>query len=267
MSNGWNLEVLYTVLPHDVASQLQRMKPQLVPNHQDLWVWESSDSGCYTVKDGYTWLANRLQQDVTLEDWRWLLRLKIPERIRIFICLVVHNSIQTNLYRFRCNIAASPSCTRCSAPEEDAIHCLRDYLYSRELWMRASALSWPGFLQNGCDAWEGPWTVDVAWRRLCYEHDEIKKVLSGDAEQEDGNWMARRWQPPPAGAFSSYNPAGKFMGSGGLIRNHQGHWVCGFHSYLAGGSVLLAEARALKLGLQIAREQGICNSPTFRGHR
>lgn len=153
MFNGWNLEVLYTVLPHDVASQLQRMKPQLVPNHQDLWVWESSDSGCYTVKDGYTWLANRLQQGFTLEDWRWLLRLKIPERIRIFIWLVVHNSIQTNLYRFRCNMVASPSCTRCSAPEEDAIHCLRDCPHSRELWMRASALSWPGFLQNGCDAW------------------------------------------------------------------------------------------------------------------
>ncbi|XP_057445019.1 uncharacterized protein LOC130737284 [Lotus japonicus] len=53
------------------------------------------------------------------------------------------------------------------------------------------------------------------------------------------------------------------MGYGGLMRDSQGDWICGFHGFQAGGSALLSEARALKLGLQIAWDRGykdvICN--------
>ncbi|XP_057440347.1 uncharacterized protein LOC130732283 [Lotus japonicus] len=78
---------------------------------------------------------------------------------------------------------------------------------------------------------------------------------------DDGNWMLRKWLPPPEGSISfcvdgSFNHTGRFMGSGGLVRDHQGQWVCGFHSYLAGGSVLQSEARALKLSLQLVWDRG-----------
>src|ERR1044072_4529271 len=59
-------------------------------------------------------------------DSRWIWKLKVSERIRIFEWLVMQSALQVNLPRFQCNLGTSPSCPRCSAPEETILHCLRD---------------------------------------------------------------------------------------------------------------------------------------------
>ena len=45
-------------------------------------------------------------------------------------------------------------------------------------------------------------------------------------------------------------------GAGGLIRNHQGRWLAGFTASRANGSVIMAEATTLLLGLQMAWIKG-----------
>lgn len=50
------------------------------------------------------------------------------------------------------------------------------------------------------------------------------------------------------------------MGYGGLIRDNQGLWMAGFHGFMLGGNVLMAEAYDLKHGLQLAWERGLIKS-------
>lgn len=113
------------------------------------------------------------------------------------------------------------------------------------------------------------WSVGEAWRRLCNEHDDIERFMNGEDDVNDDSWMARRWKVPPEGHVNlcvdgSFNPVARIMGSGGIIRNSRGQWLCGFHSFLSDGCSLLSEARALKLVLQVAWDRGyrdvICNT-------
>jgi len=66
----------------------------------------------------------------------WLWRLKVPAKLQHFLWLCFHNALPINTCRNHCNMVASPSCTRCSSPIEDILHCLRDCPHSRELWFR-----------------------------------------------------------------------------------------------------------------------------------
>lgn len=53
-------------------------------------------------------------------------RLKVPEKLKVFVCLLLHDATPVNPHRFRCNLTNSPSCSRCSHGSEDSLHCLRD---------------------------------------------------------------------------------------------------------------------------------------------
>lgn len=216
----------------------------------------------------------------------------------MFVWLVLQKSIQVNQYRFQCNMADSPNCVRCSGAVEDILHCLRDCPHSREIWMRAGALRWPGFLVADCGAWvqrqaqgingvkfiaclwgiwkwrnnmifeSQHWEIHEAWRRLCHDHDEMVQFRAPATEVDDRVWMASRWLKPPAGAVNlcvdgSFRPDDGSMGAGGIVRDDQGKWVFGFHAFQEQGNTLMSEAYALKLGLLLIWDRGfrrvICN--------
>jgi hypothetical protein len=65
----------------------------------------------------------------------WLWRLKVPAKLQHFLWLCFHNALPINARRHHCNMVASPSCTRCSSPIEDILHCLRDCPHSIEFWL------------------------------------------------------------------------------------------------------------------------------------
>lgn len=63
-----------------------------------------------------------------------------------------------------------------------------------------------------------PWSFNEAWRRLCHDHDEIRRFMEVDADVEDENWMERRWKAPPEGKANlrvdgSYRVGDDCMGS------------------------------------------------------
>jgi len=62
--------------------------------------------------------------------------IKVPAKLQNFLWLCFYNALPINVRQHHCNMVASPSCTRCSSPIEDILHCLRDCPHSRELWLR-----------------------------------------------------------------------------------------------------------------------------------
>ncbi|XP_057426533.1 F-box/FBD/LRR-repeat protein At4g26340-like [Lotus japonicus] len=96
---------------------------------------------------------------------------------------------------------------------------------------------------------------------ILYSFCNLDKMMGEHGGSDDSVWMAKRWILPPAGTVNlcsdgSFNPVSNQMGSGGVIRDSQGVWLCGFHSFEEGGNALLAEAKALKIGLQLTWDRG-----------
>ena len=69
--------------------------------------------------------------------------------------------------------------------------------------------------------------------------------------------------PPPEGTLE-LNIDGRFLedfgclGVGGVVGNHDGDWIAGFSHYEVGSDVLLAELRAIQIGLDFCSKKRIC---------
>src|ERR1044072_2832835 len=133
IQGAWDCSALYTPAPGHLLEQLQRITPILEANHKDQWSWTPNSTGWYSVKTAYQWLFEQRQEQgqgqIQLEI-NWLWKLKVTEKIRLFLWLVLHNSIQVNQYRSKCKIANTPNFSRCSATEETILHCQRDSPHS-----------------------------------------------------------------------------------------------------------------------------------------
>lgn len=63
-------------------------------------------------------------------------RLKVPERIRVFLWLVSQQAIMTNEERFRRHIGVSNVCQVCRGGVESIINVLRDCPAMQGIWDR-----------------------------------------------------------------------------------------------------------------------------------
>ncbi|XP_057442323.1 uncharacterized protein LOC130734042 [Lotus japonicus] len=284
--NVWDLNRLYTMIPLSVQQKLTDLQPTVCVARSDGWVWNVGNKGQYTVRDGYAWLngcAHDQQGDRKI-DWVW--KLKVPEKVRVFVWLVLHNAIQVNQLRARCHMAADATCTRCSNSIEDALHCLRDCPQSWDLWQRLGATNWANFRCSELERWvtslsrgvhgvrflaglwaawkwrcnllldAHPWPFEVAWRRLSHDHDDWIR-----SSQEVDLLLCNAWSPPPTNMVKcnsdgSFCDSNQRIGGGGIIRDHLGRWVVGCYSGEAGDSAFRAEAVAMRDVLQLAWEKG-----------
>jgi hypothetical protein len=70
--NGkWNLDDLYTNIPDSVKDVILQIKPYLVNDIPDVWVWQGSSSGIFTTKDAYEWLLKPHPIN-SHENWKWI---------------------------------------------------------------------------------------------------------------------------------------------------------------------------------------------------
>lgn len=74
----WDLNQVYTPLPPPVLMRLQRVKPHLIQNQSDSWVWEPSNTGRYTVKEAYKWLNASQQDKAGVRNFNWIWKLGVP---------------------------------------------------------------------------------------------------------------------------------------------------------------------------------------------
>lgn len=54
--NVWQLQMLYTPLPQEVATTIQNLTPYRVDDVQDTWLWSVDSTGSYSVRSAYRWL-------------------------------------------------------------------------------------------------------------------------------------------------------------------------------------------------------------------
>jgi len=109
-------------------------------------------------------------------------KLKVLEKSQHFICFATIIPSPTNARRHYCSMTTSSSCTCCSSPMEDLSHCLRECLYSKELWLRLGmSLHSTSFLQTNVKVWIHDMACSVAynifiaglWQSWCWRNNMI----------------------------------------------------------------------------------------------
>lgn len=114
---NWRLNSLYTQLPQDIKEEIHNFGPLVChPQLEDMWCWRDSCNRGYSVKLGYIFLIKR----AAIEDsgWLWVWKLKVPEKVRLLVWLIMRDSLPTNLLRFNRNLTNDPSCPICGNVEE-----------------------------------------------------------------------------------------------------------------------------------------------------
>lgn len=107
-----------------------------------------------------------------------------------------------------------------------------------------------------------PWTVEVAWRKLCHDHDDFNHFLLSNGSDEVRERLHSEWQPPTQDFLKlnvdgSYTEDGNRMGAGGVLKDTKGNWVQGFMTHDTGGNSFIAKAIALRNGLAFAWNKGV----------
>ncbi|KAK4283181.1 hypothetical protein QN277_000163 [Acacia crassicarpa] len=103
---------------------------ELMPNKNLRWKW--TKSGEFTVKSAYDSLRPTEVHPDKL--WSTIWKIKAPERCRIFMWLVLHNRLLTNVSRCKRGISTDGRCQICQVDEESLLHVLRDCPISHDLW-------------------------------------------------------------------------------------------------------------------------------------
>jgi hypothetical protein len=67
-------------------------------------------------------------------SWFWIWKLKLPAKIIFFFWLAYHHLVPTLSLLNHQKMNTSSLCTRCGLKVETFLHCVRDYIFSRNLW-------------------------------------------------------------------------------------------------------------------------------------
>ena len=132
---GWDWPQLSSLLP---PSTLQRIASYELISEAvgDKVIWAADSFGKSTIK-----LALKLLRPTdshTEADWKWMWKIRVPQRIKLFLWLVLHRKILTNAERFKRQMIPSPQCDLCLGELEDLEHISRSCPNARAVWQELS---------------------------------------------------------------------------------------------------------------------------------
>lgn len=152
IDENWCANHLYTntILLDSFMQNLASIDCVLAPGFEDCWVWKHSANGTHTAASTNSWLLSVHNEAhlSPLASFRWLWKLEIPEKICMFLWLILHKSLPTNSVRRHRNLVNSPACQVCSHVMEDTLHYIRDCPHARDIWSRLNFTSRVGFFDT-----------------------------------------------------------------------------------------------------------------------
>lgn len=90
----------------------------------------------------------------TTNDWSWIRKLGLPQKIRTFIWQVLHERIHTQDLRHRWGLTSINICAHCKEHPEATLHVLRDCRFSQRVWRSIVPLrQHDGFFLTSVNVW------------------------------------------------------------------------------------------------------------------
>lgn len=112
----------------NIIQRLFAVVVQGVTGIGDKLSWQGIPNGEFSVRTvTYSLLTLDMEHRSCIANYyKWIWNVLAPERVRVFLQLVSHQVIMTNVERFRRHIRESEICQVCKAASETIIHLLRD---------------------------------------------------------------------------------------------------------------------------------------------
>ncbi|KAF7834640.1 putative ribonuclease H protein At1g65750 family [Senna tora] len=129
-SGDWKTEEMIDFLSEaQIISIMNEMPPN--PNRrEDSIYWGTGGDGRFSVKKAYFALT---QVRAPEAKWKWIWKLEVSERIRVFLWQMMHIKLPTRLTCSRWS-GISSYCEWCVNQEEDVLHVMRDCQYAVRVW-------------------------------------------------------------------------------------------------------------------------------------
>lgn len=119
--------------PNQILLQIAAVKPPSDGKCEDLLYWAHSKTGKFTSKSAYLFLNNsNCSKDAHF--WKLIWQWKGPQRVKIFLWLVMHGKIKTREELFKRHILDKMNCERCGHERENEMHALRDCFVAKRIW-------------------------------------------------------------------------------------------------------------------------------------
>ena len=96
IQDSWHLSTLNTDVPEELKHRIIAIPTLLT--------WCSAANGVYAPKVAYSWLTSHSRTVHSEHKWRWLWRLRVPEKIRYLFWLVFHGSLYKRKRNSACSI-------------------------------------------------------------------------------------------------------------------------------------------------------------------
>ena len=134
---GWIIQLMEPYLSIQNHLRLASLVIDEVTGAQDRMSWGGSKDGRFSVKSAYAFLTRDVVPRPNMEAlYSRVWRVVFPERTRVFLWLVSHQVIMTNMERKRRHLSESSVCQLCKNGDESILHVLRDCPAAAGLWAR-----------------------------------------------------------------------------------------------------------------------------------
>ncbi|XP_019173838.1 PREDICTED: uncharacterized protein LOC109169412 [Ipomoea nil] len=171
-TRGWKWELLEHALPQEEIRNLAG-KVLTSAEIQDELGWSMEINGKFTVRSMYQALVGD-HRNAPDGMWRRIWRMKVPARVSMFLWLLRHKKLLTNVERAKRKLTADPFCFLCAGKVEDLQHLFRECPAAKGIW-EASLPRRVNAQLNG-----------LAWEQW------LEMNLEGDVRRGfDENWQAR----------------------------------------------------------------------------
>ncbi|KAL4280973.1 hypothetical protein GQ457_03G007680 [Hibiscus cannabinus] len=153
VSGDWDWSRISPLLPSEIRDSIAVVQPPRVGLGADAPEWRWTDTRQFTSSSAYSFLSDMVSGSSD-NFWQKVWTLPIPQRIRKFLWITLHNRNLTNAERYRRHLALTAICDICDYHTEDMDHILRHCVTARGIWSRVIRPELlVAFLQIPFDEW------------------------------------------------------------------------------------------------------------------
>ncbi|KAL7200926.1 hypothetical protein ACSBR1_032779 [Camellia fascicularis] len=281
---------MHTLLPLPLVAKILKIQPPRTTNVEDNPRWVKSPDGEFSTSSAYELIIDHQSQE---GDWSWIWKLKVPQKLKSFVWLVLHEKILTNHMRKLRDLTNDLSCPYCDSVE-DIEHLLRFCpkavqvwctVFSKDWYSNILHLSWKDWFTRNTKKKNKlhylflvtTWTIWKNRNKWVFEHKNTPIFESVNSITNFAKAIVQAfnldittslkfksltvWSYPSAGKIKlntdgSTRRNGGGGGFGGLFRDERGSWISGYYGRLEICTSLEAELWAVYKGLTIILQRG-----------
>ncbi|MBA0734684.1 hypothetical protein Gogos_018582, partial [Gossypium gossypioides] len=196
----WNLDLFRVWLPEDLIGRISSVQTPHPLVGLDKIPWTGTSSGCFSFKSAYHKVKESSWNFVE-EAWKLPWKVEVPQRVRVFLWLVLKQKLLTQAERLRCGVINDARCSVCGHGYENVLHAIRDCDAAKKNIEEVvkGAYSW---VQQYNSTRKGGGLVVMHRRRTLWEQTSGYRAVKINTD---------------------------FALTGGVLRDQNGDWVLGFN--------------------------------------